>query len=749
MLTEADRQRLRADAKAELEQQSVEEIVREVTREVPIFKESGITPEDILAVWNDVEHAKGNKDLYQFIQKLDTKQKKQVVKHAMRGMVDDMLNQFKTRKQVGTKTITETITEQHQKTKVTKKNIEKLFKQKLQEEIQKRHLFQKNIVYDELARLIAWWNGTPGMPHYYKKPAEMYADAFSVIINNPVAVAQKAPNFYKAWVNYLAARPDFKKQYDAYQKRIRDGRVQENRDRRIMDMFHENDDYADRLADALNKLSPRKKLDMAMMSLDRQYHPLHRRIKKGMRAAPAAAEQVDESLRDWLYHQSHNRLYAARMANDVIGPMLQEKGVPIDEFNLYLFNRHIYENRQDIASSLGMNPASASQSLENQRRRLGDDAMAAMEQAEAERWRIRNEMVFDALEKSGMLSQETLDLLRKRDAYSTVAAIHSERDITAEIFQMVAGNEISPRIYRAVGTLTGQKSPLLATMQKDISLITSAEMNTLKRDLHKLLQETADPEYRELTSDEYVFDQTTGRRLPKISRNPQIRTITYMDKGKVVGFHAPKELADMIDRQDPADTAFMLHAMYQFNHAIKSIYTGLNYGFWPFNYIRDRVTFESKMPEVYGQWFGKNAYRKYKKRARAAAKSLVRGTPNADARRALERGMVITVRDRTGYSKEQQAIERLLLQYEIDPAQFGIKLAKNPTVNQLKQAARKLWQMYKGVGETLEAELKIAGMLHLDETQQQLSETIRNAWYRNMPDLRTSWRRVRQTRGLI
>ena len=80
--------------------------------------------------------------------------------------------------------------------KVREREQKERFKELLQEELEKRNIFQMTELLREIEPMIAWWNGTSTMPAYYKKPAEMYADAFSVWINNPAAVARMAPKYY-------------------------------------------------------------------------------------------------------------------------------------------------------------------------------------------------------------------------------------------------------------------------------------------------------------------------------------------------------------------------------------------------------------------------------------------------------------------------------------------------------------------------------------------------------------------------
>jgi hypothetical protein len=113
------------------------------------------------------------------------------------------------------------------------------------------------------------------------------------------------------------------------------------------------------------------------------------------------------------------------------------------------------------------------------------------------------------------------------------------------------------------------------------------------------------------------------------------------------------------------------------------------------------------LPGVYSRIFGEYAYRRYYTRAAAAAKSIVDGRPDPIAQKALRRNLLIVTRSHQAGDEGYEAFDRLLRSYDIDPKTFGY--GDNP-------ASRKsLWRRYTSVGQRLEYQFKIAGMLHVDE----------------------------------
>lgn len=580
----------------------------------------------------------------------------------------------------------------------------------VKEEAKARRLVTRQEIVDELRPLIAWWRGSgEQMEPYFEAPEEMYAEAFSAIMNNPAEVHARAPKFYDLFFNYVESRPEAKRRYDQLQEDITLGRVQDRRDREQVAAHIKADKAGETFERELERMSPAELRDAFLMAFDRRFAPIYSRINRnrGSERAPG----VRKAVADYLYHHGLHRLYLERMNNDVLD-ILRGANVPRAEFNAYLENQHILHNRANIASMGGRNPRSAQQSLDAQRTRLGPEGWAAIERAEAARWEVRQREVLDLLDQAEVLGDDLMDVLRTRDKYSTVSAVNTDQDPVETLFQRTYGNDVSSRIYRQVGYLGEAKSPLLATARKDLSLITMAHRNRLKRELHGFLADIGDPLYREA---DYTWDENLKRRVPKIVDNRRVKTVVYLHKGGVRAFYASAGIHDMIEYSHPAYLEVPIRLLRPATNVLKGMWTSLNYGFWPFNYIRDTKGFVKRMPGVYSRLFGKNAYARYRTRAAAAARSISEGRPNADARLALKRNLLIERRDRVD-SDQYEAFEKLMLAYQVDPREWGIKGGDRV------RGLRRLWRRYTAVGERLERELKIAGMLHLDRTQPNIPE---------------------------
>jgi hypothetical protein len=90
-------------------------------------------------------------------------------------------------------------------------------------------LFDKGEIRDELKALTHWWSpfDADNVPDSYKSyrysAPELYAEALSVMFNNPEQLAQRAPRFWEAFNEFADARPEVKAALDAIQSEIKAG----------------------------------------------------------------------------------------------------------------------------------------------------------------------------------------------------------------------------------------------------------------------------------------------------------------------------------------------------------------------------------------------------------------------------------------------------------------------------------------------------------------------------------------------
>ena len=218
-LNEKDKRRIRKIARDFLLADNPEIIIDEV-----IKKEMPISPEDVLNIWNRVDFARTlTKELYDFVAKMSTAEKKSIVKEAMKGQTAEELKRFGKVEEVKTGKKIKI------KKDVSEQEIQKKFEELIKDEIQRRHVYYLKDIMEELKRFTILWKpfDPAEVPKKYTryrfKPGELYADALSALFTNPDMLRNEAPIFYEAFFEFIHSKPEFINMYNKIQDEIKQG----------------------------------------------------------------------------------------------------------------------------------------------------------------------------------------------------------------------------------------------------------------------------------------------------------------------------------------------------------------------------------------------------------------------------------------------------------------------------------------------------------------------------------------------
>ena len=689
-LSAYEKEKLRAEALKQMQAElgPMREIVRTILVEEPVWEISGVKPEDVKNLFG-INAREELPELYKWFAEQPAKVKLEIVKAAMKGLVDERLAAMGTKKQVGTKTTEKTVRERVGR-EPTPEEVAAKFQTLLREEIRKRNLVELDTIKRELEAAIAWYQGTPTMNPYFKTGTEMFAEAGSIWLNNPFALAQRAPTFHAALVNWLGHRPEVKKLYDQIQEDLRTGAHQDKRRQRLREMFKRGDEKGmDRRRNALDKP---QFLDGVRYELDRVFGPVYRRAK-----GTAMEGSIYKAVGDFRYRAAEQELFLSRENNEV-GRLLAENALDWSDFGELLTYRRIVEERFDLANPLGITPKDALEGIERLKATLGPVRYGKLVEA-AERFNsLWQQMVVQPLVSTGYVSPELADKMQGNTVYATfsVQRAQSEEGIN-RLLDMAFGAGIGPKIYRQMGTLQEIKNPATAAVLKGLSLISAVHRNTAKREVVKLMREV-DPELIREADQNW-----NGKRHEWVMKDtPHVGTVVVMNAGQPVAYYVPRTIAEALNGADPMESQLGLAAI-KANNTLKALYTQLNYGFWPVNLMRDTGSFWLQMPGAMSplRW-AKNLPRAYR-----AAVSSTKGTPNADAVDALKRLMVISRAEYRGLDAADE--------HELTLESFGQTPADWDRTAKQHHLLMRAWLKYKGFGQTFERLNKINGMLYLDE----------------------------------
>src|SRR4030095_6723924 len=388
-------------------------------------------------------------ELYKWFAEQDASVKKEIIRAAMRGMLDPRLAALGKTEVVGTRMVERTVRRTVGR-EPTPRAVNERFQKLFEDELRRRNLAELKTVQEELKGAIAWWNGTEEMPAYFSSPEEMYAEAFSIFMNNPQALAKRAPTYTRLIWNYMDHRLEVSELYDKLQNKIKAGIVEDDTEAAILDSWDRGNKQA--LKEAQDKArfsrgTRQDRLDNVQYHIDRRFGPSYT-VAKG---APSEAE-LRAAIGNFNYRTSEHELILNRRNNQV-GKLLVEHNLDDKWYGLYKFYNRIVAERSNLFNPYGTPPQRAGKRLEKMRQNLGEARWNKLEQA-AQNWRkIYMERAGTPLIESGMFSKELNDQIDSNVVYSTFDVRQeggSVEDGIDRLIKLNYGAEVKPHIYRQI-----------------------------------------------------------------------------------------------------------------------------------------------------------------------------------------------------------------------------------------------------------------------------------------------------------
>ncbi len=591
-LTPKDRVRIRKIAEEELKAgaRPAQEIIEEITREIPQYKYIGITPEMVKQIWTDLNSRENFPKLYEAIARMSDAEKASVMREAMKGLVSEQLQKFGERVQVGVETVTEKVKRTIPGIEATPEQIAKRYRELIEEEIGKRNLYKRDQIMQELKDLTLHWKPfTPGanqFTRYRFSGEELYADALSVLLNDPALLRKMAPTFEKAFFSYLDRKPAAQDVYYDLQQRLRNPQaVQDTRLDNIYEMFRKGHEARQEAVQRAATPPEGIKDTLSRWLVDREHAKL-KTIRKGEGMGGDVAKRAKQARYDleevpYIAAEADNYL---KTAEDVTTNILHKNGLNIDDLGAYMMARHIIENRADIANVGGHSAQTATVLLDTLHRRLGDRKYAVIEKAVNDYRQVREKLILPRVEASGIFTPELLQVMKDRTAYAKVSV--------QKFLEDAYGAGVTSKIYKQIGTLQDIENPFVATVLQDMSLLRAAKLNETKRSTIAHLYDFGAAQPAEMR---YSLD--VKGRVPIDPKDPQQAVLTYMENGKPQHVYVSKVIADTFTHS-PFEATKIGQIWATLQQPIRDILVSKNPVWMARNVIRDfRQTIKNN-PEV-------------------------------------------------------------------------------------------------------------------------------------------------------
>lgn len=571
------------------------------------------------------------------------------------------------------------------------------YKDAITQEIKDRRLITRDEIVGELKKVTQLWKpfdetADENYTKYRYSPEELYADALSVLINNPKILRDNAPVFYRAVHRYIVNKPEIRKIYKNMRALIKAGpeAIQEERDRRFDAMLDRTEkEYAKSLEKDSRPIKTRIKgfITTVKKEMVDRYSPLYDTIKN-----PAIKANVRNAVEDYLYRTSEGEAYFREVYDKAISK-IQKAGIVEKDLAKYVYYLRVINERSDIANPEGHTSKTAQEGLDSLKRKLGDDKFNTMEDAMKRFWKVRKETVIARIKKANLYSEDLMKKIEDNAHYYTF-------DVEGYIAERYGRGE-SAKIFKQHGTLKGVLNPFTATLLKDMALLRAVNYKlAVKGSIDGLIQDGHyGSEIKEADTKITMLPGNKAMRTPREPSDHNFGLLTYMDEGKIKGYYVPKDVAVAFER-NPIETWAVTRIMRAMSTPFREIFTRKRPGFWFFNIARDIPAAIKILPGA--------SFHKFIPHLAKSVKSAAKGIHGYDAttQELLKgKGLIASV-DRTGMTEEDTQFERMLVAH-------GLRSAKYDNV--LSRGVNRLIAWLNFVGELSERTTKIAAYQYLKE----------------------------------
>ena len=572
------------------------------------------------------------------------------------------------------------------------------YKESIDKYIARQGLITKDEAITELKAITREWKPfddkvDANYTKYRYSSKELYADAISVLVNEPQLLKEKAPKFYKSMLAYMERKPEVKAIYEGIQDRVGNrAEVVDTRINNLYDMMDKGDAARQRL-NQRNLVEIEGIKDTASRWLIDKYHASLKVIRAAEKIGGDLGEKASKArydLEETNYIASEAENYLHKIQKGIVEGG-ESRGVTAEDMGIYMFANRVAKERTDIANPLGHTKESATEILEALPKKWGDEKYSAVKDSVNQYRVLREELILPRVEEAKMFDYETMKILKENADYAKFS-VH-------KFLEDKFGGGVTSKIYQQVGTHQEIENPFIATILQDISLLRAAKINESKASLFGLLREVPGG----LKPAEMKYSLDVKGRIPVDPKDPKVGLLTVMVEGKPEHYYVSKVIADTFTHS-PFEATKIGHVWAAMNQPLRDILVSKNPVWMARNVWRDIKTTVKNIPEVRLR-DAIPLLSDYKTAFGEVWRDVIRGERSSDIEKMMKGRMLLSNR---AYSAREQTFDN-----ELDKlaTEFNLKEA-----TESRKAYAVLKRVYNGLdklGRVSELTGKVAGYKYL------------------------------------
>lgn len=419
---------------------------------------------------------------------------------------------------------------------------------------------------------------------YRQSPSELYADAISVLLNDPIRLKTKAPNFWTGFFDYLDQKPEVKQAYFDTLDLLNKGEEEVFNERRksIREGYQKAEDM--QKADTLEKLKTKTNIFHALDVLFNDKNaPINRRVKQAIKGGARIEDSANP-----IFEQAGMSYMDGKVKNFVLNnyqpPYAKANEVSDgwDTLGEIVQQERVINERGELANPGGFSPETAKSYLENLEKKFTPEDWAKLQEAKALFYKAGKNVV-DLMEKDKFKSSDLIEQMKANPAYAT--------------FQVVdyATDNLTSAIHHQVGTLKDIANPATATVMKSIVIMRAIEYNNAKKVSLDFQKEFFS---KEIEKAKTFFD---GKKRQFVeSKDKEKGLVMVVEDGKLQGYYLPHDVAYILNGTSDKHIvmAAKLSRLLTGTPFYRPLFTTMNLGFQTFNFSRDLWRFWRSFPHT-------------------------------------------------------------------------------------------------------------------------------------------------------
>ncbi|MCK4265412.1 hypothetical protein KAW80_03580, partial [Candidatus Babeliales bacterium] len=429
----------------------------------------------------------------------------------------------------------------------------------------------------ELKKASALWrpwdreNSTESMQKYRDSGKELYADAISMLYNNPGLLEEVAPNFYQAYFESLENKPEMNEAYWALQDLLRGAKEElyKARENRIKKGFSRAEDIQKGFREKKEKADKRLS-EKLRQQLDDRYYPALKKVEE----AEANGIIIDDKanpkylFQELAFIDNDNYLLVDKLDKEISQP-IKEAGMTEDDIGFYLLLDRIQTGRKEIANPFGFLPSNAKEQLEYIEERVGKENFLLLK----DKIKLFHDEVFKPVEKAvevGSYNKEMFETTIEPNKYN-----YASFGVVDHLQEFVPAT-----VKKQVGTLKDVANPYFQTILKTMALNKLNAAQEAKNSIKDLL----------LTNFPDEITPTKELRFGKYKRYSENKDnqLRILEDGKLKSYDVDSLIAKSFMNDHTETLRVATDLLGKFNQVFKSIVTTYNPGFSAFtNPIKD------------------------------------------------------------------------------------------------------------------------------------------------------------------